>query len=164
MWQLPNIERQKKGEACVLIAFLFTFCLLFLIEFISYIISDQVKTDYFSVWMLYAISTPLSGVTLPIGLLIYTYAGTLREVVNQYCCCQCIRHRRLFITMFGTSHDITRETTCTHTSDYVQVSQPIVEPRCMSVQMGQPQERTPLLNEHTGLVGAAAQTATHPTA
>ena len=123
---LPNIERQKKGEACVLIAFLFTFCLLFLIEFISYIISDQVMTDYYSVWMLYAISTPLSGVTLPIGLLIYTYAGTLREVVNQYCCCQCIRH--------------------------------------MSVQMGQPQERTPLLNEHTGLVGAAAQTATHPTA
>ena len=159
---LPNVKKgkgQKKGEACVLIAFLCTYCLLFLIEFISDVISEQLKTDYFSVWMLYAISTPLSGVTLPIGLLIYTYTGTLRDVVNQYCRCQCIRHRRLFITMFRDPSSFTCEHT--RTSDAVQ---PIVEPECMSVQTGQPQERTPLLNKHTGLVGAAAQTATHPTA
>ena len=151
---LPNVERQKKGEACVLIAFLFTFCLVFLIEFISHIISDQVKTDYFSVWMLYAISTPLSGVTLPIGLLIYTYAGTLREVVSQYCRCQCIRRR---LTLFRNTSSFTHVPTYTRTSDYVQVSQQKIEPGGMSVQTEQPHERAPLLNRHTGLVGAAAQ-------
>ena len=153
---------QKKGEACVLIAFLCTYCLLFLIEFISRVIADQLKTDYFSVWMLYSLSTPLIGVTLPIGLLIYTYTGTLREVVSQYCRCQCIRRRQLFITLFRNTSSFTHVPTYTRTSDYVQVSQQKIEPGWTSVQTERPHERAPLLNRHTGLVGAAAQTTTQP--
>lgn len=86
-------KRQKKGEACVLIAFLCTYCLLFLIELVSFSISTKDKTDYFGVWLLYAVSTPLSGVTLPIGLLIYTHTGTLREEMVRYCGCHCIRRQ-----------------------------------------------------------------------
>ena len=98
---------QKKGEAVVLIVFLSTYTLLFLIEFVSHLISRVKKADYFGVWMLYAVSTPLGVVSLPIGLLVYTFTGTLREAAKHYIRCQCIRRTRPFKNFFRNTSSFT---------------------------------------------------------
>ena len=99
---------QKKGEAIVLIVFLSTHSLLFVIEFVSHLISTVKKADYFGVWMLYAVSTPLGVVSLPIGLLVYTFTGTLREAAKQYIRCHCIRRTPVFINLFRNTSSFTR--------------------------------------------------------
>lgn len=100
-------RRQKKVESCVLILFLSAYCVLSLIEFVSHIVSVNRKHDIFAVWALYAVSTPLSVVSLPIGLLIFTYTRTLREAVEQYCTCHCIRRRQIFINVFRNTSSFT---------------------------------------------------------
>ena len=116
--KIKKLKRQKKGEACVLIAFLCTYCLLFMIELVSFSISTKVHTDYFAVWLVYALSTPLSGVTLPIGLLIYTHTGTLREKVVHCCTCHCIQHQESF---FRNTSSFTHVPSSMRASDYVQL-------------------------------------------
>ena len=126
--KLTTRKRQKKGEAVVLIVFLATYCLLFLIEFLSHLISvtmkkhyrkEDMKREYFAMWMLYSLSPPLCGLILPIGLLIYTYTGTLREAVNQYCTCHCVRRKPAFIAIFRNTSSFTRLPSYRHTSDSV---------------------------------------------
>ena len=108
---LPHVKkrrRQKKGEACVLIVFLSAYCVLFLTEFVTHIVSFKVKHDMVGVWALYGVSAPLGAVPLPIGLLIFTYTRTLRDVVNQYCTCHYIRRKQIFITLFRNTSSFTR--------------------------------------------------------
>ena len=102
-YYFPKLKRQrgqKKGEAVVLIVFLATYSLLFLVEMVSYCVSVKLSRDYFGVWLLYALSTPLGVVSLPVGLLIYSFTGTLREAAKQYITCHCIRRTRLFVKIF----------------------------------------------------------------
>ena len=143
MAQFKKRKGQKKGEACLLIAFLCTYCLLFLVEIVCHSIAERVKVDHFTVWMLYALSPPLSGVMLPIGLLIYTYTGTLREVAKEYCKCHCIRRRTWFITLFRDPSSFTRAPTVYRSSDFVRLSNGAED---MSVQLPMPHERTGLIN------------------
>ena len=126
--KIKTRKRQKKGEAVMLIVFLATYCLLFLIEFLSHLMSITMKRDflkqgsrreYFAMWMLYSLSPPLCGVTLPIGLLIYTFTGTLREAVNQYCTCHCVRRKPAFIALFRNTSSFTRIPSYRHSSDTV---------------------------------------------
>ena len=98
---------QKKGEAVILIVFLGTYSLLFLIEFVSHLISTSEERDYFGVWMLYAVSTPLGVVSLPIGLLVYTFTGTLRDAAKYYIRCHCIRQTQGFINLFRNTSSFT---------------------------------------------------------
>lgn len=146
MSQFKKRKGQKKGEACLLIAFLCTYCLLFLVEIVCHSIADQIKGDHFTVWILYALSTPLSGVTLPIGLLIYTYTGTLREVAKEYCTCHCIRRRSLFIALFRDPSSFTCEASLERSSDFVRLSKGSED---MSVQLPLPNEKTGLINQAT---------------
>ena len=102
-YRFPKIRRhrgKKKGEAVVLIVFLSTYSLLFLTEFAMYLIVVKKNRDYFIVWLLYALSTPLGVVSLPIGLLIYAFTGTLREAAKQYITCHCMRRTQLFNKLF----------------------------------------------------------------
>ena len=148
MSQFKKRKGQKKGEACLLIAFLCTYCLLFVVEIVCQSIADLVKVDHFTVWMLYALSTPLSGVMLPIGLLIYTYTGTLREVAKEYCKCHCIRRRTLFITLFRDPSSFTSAQTPDRSSDFIRLSdRPAVED--VPVHLPMPHERTGLLSQLT---------------
>ena len=98
---------QKKEEAVILIIFLSTYSLLFLIEFVTHIISTTRNRDYFGVWMLYAVSTPLGVVSLPIGLLVYAFTGTLRDAAKEYIGCQCIRRTQVFVNLFRNTSSFT---------------------------------------------------------
>ena len=126
--KIKTRKRQKKGEAVVLIVFLATLCLLFIIEFVSHLLSVTMrknylkegrKDEYFAMWLLYSLSPPLCGVSLPIGLLVYTYTGTLREAVSQYCTCHCVRTKQVFIAMFRNTSSFTRIPTYQRSSDSV---------------------------------------------
>lgn len=148
MARFKKRKGQKKGEACVLIAFLCTYCLLFLVEIICRSIADKKKVDYFTIWMMYSLSTPLIGLMLPIGLLIYTYTGTLREVAKEYCTCHCIRRMPVFITLFRDPSSFTCDPSLERTSDIAKL---IKEPESVSVQLPLPNETTGLINQPTDL-------------
>jgi hypothetical protein len=115
--RITRRKRQKKGEAVVLMVFLGTYCIFFLVEFISHLLSvvmkkkdysgEVMRREYLTFWMLYSLSPPLCGLSLPIGLLIYTYTGTLREAVSQYCTCPCIRNRAVFVHLFRNQSSFT---------------------------------------------------------
>ena len=59
-------------ETCLLLAFLAIFCILWLIEVVTRLILHHDLSAY-GLWMIYAISTPLSGVIIPIGFTSYLY-------------------------------------------------------------------------------------------
>ena len=149
---LKKRKEQKKGEAILLMASLLSYCLLFLIECASRVIDSKVKKDYFVVWLLYAVSTPLSGIILPIGLLLYTHTGTLRDVATQYCHCRCIRQNKTFVSLFRNPSSFTSEPTHIRTSDH---PRGLVDSRRVEVELEQscdyrrvPAETTPLLAAH----------------
>ena len=59
-------------ETCLLLAFLAVFCILWLIEVVTRLTLHHNPSAY-GLWMIYAISTPLSGVIVPIGFTSYLY-------------------------------------------------------------------------------------------
>lgn len=98
---------QKTGEAVVLIVFLSTYISMFVVEISSHLIVTLHSYDSFAVWMLYAVSTPLGVVSLPIGLLVYTFTGTLREAAKQFVTCNRLRKSPIFVNMFRNTSSFT---------------------------------------------------------
>ena len=57
-------------ETCLLLAFLVVFCMLFLTEVVTRLVLYKNMSIY-ALWLIYAISTPISGVVIPIGFFSY---------------------------------------------------------------------------------------------
>jgi len=57
-------------ETCLLLGFLVVFCILFLIEVVIRLVLYSNESIYI-LWLVYAISTPISGVVIPIGFFSY---------------------------------------------------------------------------------------------
>ena len=57
-------------EQCLLLGFLVVFCILWLIEVVTRLVLYHNESAY-GLWVIYAISTPLSGVIIPIGFIAY---------------------------------------------------------------------------------------------
>ena len=57
-------------ETCLLLGFLVVFCILFLIEVVSRLVL-RTNENIYTLWLVYAISTPISGVVIPIGFFSY---------------------------------------------------------------------------------------------
>ena len=70
-------------ETCLLLAFLVVFCLLCLIEVVTRLVLYKNESIY-TLWLIYAISTPISGVIIPIGFLSYLQC--------KLCCCTNRKH------------------------------------------------------------------------
>ena len=57
-------------EQCLLLGFLVVFCILWLTEVVTRLILYHNENAY-GLWVIYAISTPLSGVIIPVGFISY---------------------------------------------------------------------------------------------
>ena len=57
-------------EQCLLLGFLVVFCILWLTEVVTRLILYHNESAY-GLWVIYAISTPLSGVIIPVGFISY---------------------------------------------------------------------------------------------
>ena len=57
-------------EQCLLLGFLVVFCILWLTEVVTRLVLYHNESVY-GLWVIYAISTPLSGVIIPIGFIAY---------------------------------------------------------------------------------------------
>ena len=138
-YRLPKLKTkgQKKGEAILLIITLLSYCIVFLIEITCRVIESKTEEDNFLAWLFYAISTPLDRVILPIGLLVFTHTGTLREAAKYYCRCHKIRDTRLFITLFRDPQSFTYASTYNSSSN---LSSALIEERDTTLP-----ENTPLL-------------------
>ena len=71
--------KSSVAETCLLVLFLIVYFVLFSIEITGRIISSI--DNIFWVWMLYAISTPLSGAILPIAFFIYRFNKVIRSSI-----------------------------------------------------------------------------------
>ena len=69
------------AETLLLMGFLVAYCILCAIELTGRIIAT--KKNIFGVWMMYAISTPLSAVIIPIAFLIYLGKGAIKKVIQR---------------------------------------------------------------------------------
>lgn len=98
IWMCKFASQRIRGlrtilaETLLLMGFLVVYCILCAIELTGRIIATE--ENIFGVWMMYAISTPLSAVIIPIAFLVYLLGkGTIKKVIQR------CRKRRL--SFFG---------------------------------------------------------------
>ena len=68
---LQDKIKTQIGEISILCAFMCMFCVVFLVELIIDLVLDEPNVDVFTLWMVYAIVTPVGGVVIPIGFFVY---------------------------------------------------------------------------------------------
>ena len=84
---LQNRLSNNIAEYVLLACFLFVYCILCGIEVVLYIIT--VTRDSYSLWFVYAISTPISGVIIPFAFFLYLGWESRNKILGR--CRQCCR-------------------------------------------------------------------------
>ena len=72
------LEKQTQAvikEMLLLLAFLVMFCVVWLVESTIRGVLNISHVDYFVLWMVYAIITPIGGIVVPIGFLVYLFCS-----------------------------------------------------------------------------------------
>ena len=69
--------RRIAAETLLLVGFMVAYCILCVIEIVCDTIA--IKHNIYGIWMLYAISTPISGAMIPFGFLIYMNRKALKK-------------------------------------------------------------------------------------
>ena len=115
------LEKQTRAaikEILLLLAFLMIFCVVWLIENVIYGILNVPHINVFTLWMVYAIITPIGGIVVPIGFFVYLFCSKFSFsnsshgiAIGEYSNMQTGRDGNRLI------HDPSRESAASHTSD-----------------------------------------------